>query len=104
MVTLEVLGGLRIGSYAAYSGPISIGKPGRCTVSARITRTDEGLVFSPPKSKAGVRVVALPTIALDALRQHQRAQAKAKTQLSSLVFCNKAGKPLERGNIERRSF
>ncbi|MBI2862918.1 MAG: site-specific integrase [Chloroflexi bacterium] len=70
----------------------------------------EGLKLGEPKTAKGRRSVALPVVALNALREHRRAQleerllAGSEWKDSDLVFVNHFGGPLERQNILRRSF
>jgi integrase len=69
-----------------------------------------GFSFCEPKTAKGRRAIALPTFIVEALRQHRKAQLAERLALGpewtdlSLVFPNELGKPLERGNLVRRSF
>jgi integrase len=66
--------------------------------------------FTPPKTKASRRAVTLPRIALNALYQHRRRQAEERLKAGpqwadlDLVFPNRLGRPIEKGNLLRRSF
>jgi integrase len=55
-----------------------------------------GLVLGPPKSRAGLRIVALPASVLPAIRDHM---ADVPDQPDALVFSTPAGKPIWRGNF-----
>ena len=67
-------------------------------------------VFTPPKTKASVRVVALPQVALSSLQRHRSQQAEERLRAGSewtdlgLVFPNLIGRPIEKGNLLRRSY
>ncbi len=69
-----------------------------------------GFSFSEPKTAKGRRSIALPAFALEALRQHRRAQLQERLALgpawedNGLVFPNAICKPMDRGNLVRRSF
>jgi len=70
----------------------------------------EGMHFSEPKTARGRRTIALPDMAIDVLKLHRKAQLEARLAAGSLwqdydlVFPNQTGKPMERQNINRRSF
>lgn len=70
----------------------------------------EGFSFSEPKTAKGRRAIALPTVAVEALRQHRKMQIEERLIVGpawedhGLVFANELGKPVERGNLVRRSF
>ena len=56
------------------------------------------------------RNISLPRFAVDSLRQHRAAQLAERLAMGpaweeqGLVFSNEVGKPIERGNLVRRSF
>ncbi len=70
----------------------------------------KGITFAPPKTDKGRRTVALPWVAVEALKRHRVAQLEERLQAGSawsdndLVFANEVGKPIERQNLMRRSF
>jgi hypothetical protein len=60
-----------------------------------------GVRFKPPKSKAGRRDITLPTIVIEALREHRKASLEQRLQLGigklppdALLFTNLKGRPL----------
>jgi len=61
------------------------------------------LNFGEPKTQAGIRVVDLPELALQALRE-QRKRMLSEGNPGPLVFCDTAGGPLRKSNLIRRSF
>lgn len=79
-------------------------------VRRSLGRTSAGLAFGEAKTAKGRRAVTLPTLAVNALRQHRAAQLEERLQAGplwedgDLVFSNQAGKPLERQNVAKRSF
>jgi integrase len=71
-------------------------------------RSGKGWQFAKPKTKKGLRTIPLPQMTVDALRQHQREQLKARMTAKNwkdlnLVFSTKGG-PLEVGNVSTRAF
>jgi integrase len=70
----------------------------------------QGFVTSEPKTKSSRRAIALATVAIEALKRHRiqqnerRLAAGPAWEDQDLVFCNLVGKPLEAGNLTRRSF
>jgi len=83
---------------------------GRLQVCGSLQRTPQGLVITEPKTASSRRPVALTQLALAALWRHREAQAGERLRLGpawhdgDLVFSNELGKPLEAGNLLRRSF
>jgi integrase len=66
-----------------------------------------GFPFSEPKTAKGRQAIALPDLAIAALRQHRRCQVEEQLKAPEwvdidLVFANEVGKPEERGNLVRR--
>lgn len=67
-------------------------------------------LFSEPKTAKGRRTVTLPSLAVEALRQHRAKQAPERLHLgpawedNDLVFPNQVGRPMERQNLTRRLF
>lgn len=67
-------------------------------------------VFTEPKSAKSRRTVALPSVAMTALRRHRVRQAEERLRLGEawqdygLVFTTEIGTPLLKGNFIRRSF
>lgn len=65
--------------------------------------------YSEPKTAAGRRTVALSGSAVEALRERRLAQNKERLRAETwedndLVFANRLGRPIEKGNLLRRSF
>ena len=65
--------------------------------------------YSEPKTAAGRRTVSLSGSAVEALRERRLAQNKERLRAQTwedndLVFCNRVGNPIEKGNLLRRSF
>lgn len=78
-------------------------------VRQQVYRLKGGWVFTTPKTKAGRRTVALSGMAVEALRERRLAQNKQRLQADAwedndLVFANELGRPIEKGNLLRRSF
>lgn len=85
---------------------------GRLQVVATMQRDriNKGFTFSEPKTDRSRRPVILTATAIAALRRHRVAQAEERLRAGplweddGLVFANTVGKPVEAGNVLRRSF
>lgn len=83
---------------------------GSIQIRRSLGRTSSGWTLTEPKTAKGRRTVALPALAVDALKQHRVQQLEERLQVGrawkdeNRVFCNEVGGPLERGNVDRRSF
>ena len=79
-------------------------------VRQQVQRTRGGWTFSEPKTASGRRLVVLPRMAAEAVKEHRRRQVEARLRRGpefedlDLVFPNALGRPLERQNLMRRSF
>ncbi|MDA1010641.1 MAG: tyrosine-type recombinase/integrase [Chloroflexi bacterium] len=83
---------------------------GTLQVRQQVQRTAKGWAFVEPKTGAGRRGVTLPTVAVGALRGHRARQNEERLARGpvwedlDLVFPNELGRPVERQNLQRRSF
>jgi integrase len=66
-----------------------------------VERSTGEMLLSPPKSKAGRRVVGIPTAIIPDLIQHLAIYAKAEP--GALVFPGLQGGPIRRGNFNKMS-
>ena len=78
-------------------------------VRQQVYRADGEWQFTEPKTKAGRRTISLSGMAIEALRERKIAQSKERLRAESwadldLVFSNRLGRPIEKGNLLRRSF
>ncbi|HEV2952732.1 MAG TPA: site-specific integrase, partial [Candidatus Dormibacteraeota bacterium] len=79
-------------------------------VRGSLQRTKKGLGISEPKTSHSRRQVELAAIAVEALRDHQDRQQAERSRWPGawadldLVFPNEIGRPVEAGNLIRRSF
>src|SRR5579862_6961987 len=74
-----------------------------------LQRTQTGLEFVEPKTARSRRRVSLTTAAVKALRDHRKRQNEVRLAAKDwddldLVFSNEKGRPIEDGNLRRRSF
>jgi integrase len=100
LILITALGSLRWGEVVALQ---------RCDVDlsagtvrvrqAFVEHRGTGLILGPPKSKAGVRTVALPKAALPALKQHMGAYVGEAAE--AFVFTGESGRTLWRGNFNK---
>src|SRR5260370_24961414 len=79
-------------------------------VRATLQRTRQGYMFAQPKTKSSRRRIALPTMAVEALREHRARQIEEGVQLGDawsglvLVFGGPIGQPLNGINVLRTAF
>ena len=79
-------------------------------VRQQLHHTRDGWTFTEPKTRAGRRTVAIPRIAVAAMRQHRVRQNAERLRCGpawedlDLVFTNETGRPCERRNLVRQSF
>jgi integrase len=59
----------------------------------------EGLVLGPPKSRAGIRSIAVPGFVASALREH--IEAYVEPEPAALVFTTEGGVPIRRGSFNK---
>lgn len=64
--------------------------------------TGQGLIFAPPKSKAGRRTVVIPDLIIDELREHVRKFALDGDE--GLIFVGPDNGPLRNTNFNRRTW
>ena len=82
---------------------------GSISVRQQVSRIYGEWHYSPPKTKAGRRMITLSSAASEALRQHRLRQTEERLAAkdwadNDLVFCDTRGGPMERTNLMRRSF
>jgi integrase len=77
-------------------------KKKRLEVNRQVQRTDEGLIFKQPKSKAGYRVIPITTDVVKQLKKQKIRQSEKKLALGSnyngeldLICSNMVGNPIE---------
>lgn len=110
LYAVALTGGLREGEVLALTWEDVDWEHGTVQVRRQLTRVrNEGFKFTEPKTKKGRRTVALPDVAMGALKRHRTAQVEERLRATAweengLVFCNGVGRPLERQNVMRRSF
>lgn len=69
------------------------------TVSRSLEQTREGIRFKEPKSRRSRRTIGLPALAVEALRDHKKAQAERRLLLArayqdnNLILCRDDGSP-----------
>ncbi|MCU1426081.1 MAG: Integrase, Lambda phage type [Actinomycetia bacterium] len=98
LVVLAATGGLRLGELLALRrGDVDLAQ-GSVQISVQAVQLRDGTrLTTPPKTHAGIRAVALPTIATDALAEHvERFVAPSP---SALLFTGPGGGPLRRATL-----
>jgi len=107
---LAVMMGMRIGELLALKWRDVDLDRHTAQVRATVQRLGPSLVFSEPKSARSRRKVALPQMAVEALRRHRACQVEERLALGpawddlDLVFPNGVGRPMEHSNLRIRSF
>jgi integrase len=83
----------------------------RMQIRRTITRlVNKGFTVSEPKTAKSRRIIHLTPLAIEALKQHRVKQNEARLAAGAAwdhqgwVFCNAVGRPIEAGNMIRRSF
>lgn len=72
---------------------------GQLFVRQTLQRTGQGLCFRPPKTAKSRRVVVLPAMTIDALKEHKKLQVTERLRIGpayedhGLVFPNELGRP-----------
>jgi len=99
-VVLAVGSGLRRGELLALRWSDIDLETGKVTVLRTLSETrEDGLTFKEPKSATSRRVVTLPAFAVEALKEHKKAQAAHRLQVGpgykdhDLVMPNEDGSP-----------
>jgi integrase len=104
-ILLAATTGLRRGEILAVRWRDIDLEAGTAAVRQSLEQTKAGLSFKEPKTQKGRRVIALPELAIDALRRHKAEQAKIRLMLgpgyeaNDLVCCQPDGRPFKPGNI-----
>jgi integrase len=104
-VLLAVTTGLRRGEILALRWRDIAFEGGTLAVRQSLEETKAGLLFKEPKTQKSRRVIALPQMALEALRHHKAEQAKHRLmlgpayQVNDLVCCQADGQPFKPRNI-----
>jgi integrase len=102
--------GARQGELLALRWPDVELDAGSLNVRGTMQRTKDGLRIESPKTAGSRRRVSLTRAATEALRRHRLAQNAERLKLGAawddngLVFANELGRPIEAGNLLRRSF
>ncbi len=110
MYVLALATGMRQGELLALHWSDVDAEAGKLRVKGTLLRTPDGLVIAETKTRSSRRAVDLPARAIEALRRHRAVQAAERLRAGDawedwgLVFANKVGRPIEAGNLLRRSF
>jgi integrase len=104
-ILLAVTTGLRRGEILALRWRDIDLESGTLAVRQSLEETKSGLFFKEPKTQKSRRVIALPELAIDALKRHRVEQAKFRLmlgpayQVNDLVCCQADGQPFKPRNI-----
>ncbi|WP_027345405.1 tyrosine-type recombinase/integrase [Hamadaea tsunoensis] len=99
LVLVAAFSSLRWGELAALRRRDVDLADGTLRVQRKLAALRTGPVFGPPKSKAGNRVVTIPTIAVEPLREHMAEFVGA--ELDAIIFTGDKGAYLRSGNFLR---
>jgi len=108
IVVLALSSGARRGELAALRwGDVDL-TGGTMRIERSLEQTSAGLKFKPPKTKHGRRIIALPPLAVEALRAHRRKQLElrmacglGKANPETLVFSRLDGEPIVPNGLSR---
>jgi integrase len=101
LIIVAALSGLRWGELAALRRRDIDVDAGTVRVPRKLAALRNRMEFGPPKSDAGVRVVALPVAAVEALRRHLGTKEYVGEEVDALVFTGAKGSVLRSGNFRR---
>lgn len=108
IILLAATCGLRRGEAIALRwGDVDFSK-GTITVKQSYTRGEKGYIFQEPKTKAGIRTIALPQMTIDALKRQRAIQAQDKLASGAgyndhgLISQTKKGLPINPYYFEAR--
>jgi len=110
LYVLAVHCGLRQGELLALRWEDVDLETGTLRVSRTLSRTKDGPIFTAPKTAKSRRTVRLTTGAVEALKRHSERQAEEIVRMDTLyqdqglVFASEVGTPLNRHNVNFRSF
>jgi integrase len=110
LYVLALITGMRLGELLGLRWQDVDLSAGMLQVRYTLLRLRDGLRLTEPKTARSRRRIALAPSAVDALRHHRGRQAAIRLRLGQawedydLVFANEIGKPVEAGNLLRRSF
>jgi integrase len=104
LYVLAITGGLRQGEMFGLKRDDIDLDAGTVTVRRTLVHSKGQFIENAPKSKSGNRTISLPTIAVDALRDHYRRMLAEGNAGSEYVFCAHTGGPLWRTNVRRNSL
>ncbi|MEU7906596.1 hypothetical protein [Actinoplanes sp. NPDC049118] len=99
LILVAAFSGLRWGELAALRRCDVDQEVGTVRVPRKLAALKSGMEFGPPKSAAGIRVVALPVVARTALAGHLGGFTDAEPE--ALVFTGDKGTALRTGNFRR---
>jgi integrase len=99
LMILAAFSGLRWGELAALRRCDVDLVAGTVRVPRKLAALRTGVEFGPPKSEAGIRTVALPAAAIEAVRAHLATYVDADGE--ALVFTGAKGAVLRSGNFRR---
>ncbi|WP_208648797.1 tyrosine-type recombinase/integrase [Micromonospora inaquosa] len=99
LIVVAALSGLRWGELAALRRCDVDLDAATVRVNRKLAALKDRLEFGPPKSAAGVRVVALPAAAVESLREHLAEHVEDRPD--ALIFTGAKGAPLRSGNVVR---
>jgi integrase len=99
LIVLAAFSGLRWGELVALHRSDVDLDSGTVRVHRKLAALRHGMEFGPPKSAAGVRIVALPAAAVVELRHHLAQYVKEDDE--ALLFTGEKGALLQSGNFGR---
>lgn len=104
LYVLAIASGLRQGELFGLKWEDVDLERGQLAVRRSLVEIRGKITEEDPKTESGRRNVALPAIAIDALREHRKRMLAEGNHAATYVFCDTEGGPLRKSNVRRRSF
>lgn len=108
LFTVGLAMGLRVGEVLALQWSEIDFENRTLRINGSLQRLNHKLVIVPPKTKKSARVLSIPKVLLDKLREHRTRQLKERLaagtnwQDNNFVFCTSIGTPIEPRNVRRK--
>ena len=112
LYVLAVTTGIRLGELLGLTWPdVNLNSGELCVARQLVWVRNTEPTLAGPKTDSGRRTIALPPVAVDALREHRRRQLRERLLAGpawqdrwNLVFSTPLGTPINPSNLRNRSF
>lgn len=104
LYVLAIMGGFRQGELLGLKWEDIDMEAGTVAVRRTLRVKHGRVIVTSPKSAKGRRLVEMPQMAMDALQDHRKRMMAEGHAGCEWVFCNTAGKAIDKNNLVRRSY